>query len=296
MANHEEGVEPMHKKQKCGEVVPSLPFGGGPMYDEATARKMLKEVLLIDADSEAYGGEGHSLFDHGDEVIGFDPDDAALDNVYEIETDFFGGWMTPLIYFARKGDLKMCGYLVSRGASTTKSSDVSLFPMKAAAQKGHLEICKLLYANGAQNDVRRRESDGSTSFTSAALYGHVKVVRWLTLHGALCADSNSKGVDERTLEGYHMNGPVILSCYHLIAWAEKITQSHYALITFLGGMLPPDPADAGQRCILQCLSGHPGVRKNIGDYFGLKISKRKHLGILRSVVAVLPAFVKSKSR
>ena len=38
----------MTKRQKCGDdVVPSPSFGGGPMYDEATARKILKETVLI---------------------------------------------------------------------------------------------------------------------------------------------------------------------------------------------------------------------------------------------------------
>ena len=107
--------EPQRKRQKCGNCdgkkVKIIAFGG-PMYDEATARKMLKEVVLVSAEKA----------EDGEPVIGFDPDDAAFDNVYNVYDDNFGGAeVTPLIYFIEKGDIKMCRYLVSRGASTTKS-------------------------------------------------------------------------------------------------------------------------------------------------------------------------------
>jgi len=86
---------PLSKRQKYGggdeEAV------GGPMYDEATARKMLKEVVRVSAE---YGEEA---------VIGFDPNDAALDDPYYIDVDVDGYLdTTPLIYFALKGDMKMC--------------------------------------------------------------------------------------------------------------------------------------------------------------------------------------------
>jgi hypothetical protein len=60
---------------------------------------------------------------------------------------------------------------------------------------------------------------------------------------------------------------------------------------FLLGTLPPAP-DKDQSCaLLQCLSGHPGVRKHIGDFVGLEITKGKQLRILRQVVDVLPSFI-----
>ena len=114
--------EPLSKRQKCGD--------GGPMYDEATARKMLEEVVLISAEDNEYGEEA---------VIGFDPDDAALDNVYD-EVDGFLD-VTPMTHFAKKGDAKMCRYLASRGASTTKVvAGRPRYPMYVAALEGHLEV------------------------------------------------------------------------------------------------------------------------------------------------------------
>ena len=97
------------------------------MYDEATARKTLQEVVLVPADYYEDGEEA---------VIGFDQDDAALDNFYVVHDDSFASSTTPLIYFANKGDAKMCRYLMWRGASTTKSGLTYYPPLFAAASQG----------------------------------------------------------------------------------------------------------------------------------------------------------------
>ena len=276
MSEQDDSLEPQSKRLKCGdgdeEAAPEIIAFGGPMYDEATARKMLKEVRFEDGDE--------------DEFQGFDPNDAALDNTYDV----FGG-NTPLIHFALTGDAKMCRYLISRGASTTKAADDNnfYFPMYVAALRGHLDLCKVLYENGAQNDVRRMNRDSLTPFFVASIYGHQAVLRWLVLHGALCADNNSEDVDRRRV--VWINEDMIDSCDGLVKWAEKVTQTHDALITFLGGTLPPAP-DADHRCMLQCLSGHPGVRKHISNFVGLEVTTGKHLRILQSVKEVLPALMK----
>ena len=288
--------QPLSKRLKCGgggdeEEAEIIAFGG-PMYDEATARKILKEVVLVSAE---YAEDGEA-------VIGFDPDDAALDNFYYIyDGNFAGDEITPMIYFAGKGDAKMCCYLVSRGASTTKSwEDDHYCPMYAAAQESHLEVCDVLYANGAQNDVRRSFDDEGawTPFQLAALTGRDEVVQWLVLHGTLCANDSSEGIQRDVI---YPRNKVFLStredktnvsgsCERLIEWAKEVTQSHSALVIFLCGALPPAPGTDQSRT-LQCLSGHPGVRKHIGDFVGLEVTKRKHLRILRSVVDVLPSFI-----
>ena len=281
MSEQDDSLKPLSKRQKRGgvEKEPPEPIAfGGPMYDEATARKILQKV--------------RTRFDDGDnsddEFQGFDPNDAAsLDNNY----DFFMG-NTALIHFADKGDAKMCRYLISRGASTTKagrSDDYYLyyFPMYVAALRGHLEVCKLLYENGAKNDVRRRNGQSWTPFLVAATHRQTQVVRWLVLHGALCSDNSSEDIDGSLFEW--RNQDVVNSCDDLVKWADKVTQSHSALITFLGGALPPAPNQKQSR-MLQCLSGHPGVRKHIGDFVGLEVTKGKHLRILRNVVKALPSF------
>ena len=269
---------------------------GGPMYDEATARKMLQEVVLVSADKA----------EDGEAVIGFDPDDASLDNLYFVDDDYFRRMnITPMMYFVRKGDAKMCRYLISRGASTTKKSEggnprnvtINTFPMYIAADRGHLDICKVLYANGAQNDVSRGDGDGLTPFHIAVFHGHDDVVRWLVLQGALCANASSEEIGEDGIypEGYcrELNRVwFVQTIKRLVEWAKEVIQSHSAVVMFLLGTLPPAP-DTDQVRTLQCLSGYPGVRKHVADFVGLEVTKGKQLRILRSVVDVLPSFIRT---
>ena len=292
MSQQGDNQEPLSKRQKRGdeEAAAEIIAFGGPMYDEATARKMLKEEVLLSAEDA----------EDDESIIGFDPDDAALDDYYyTAQTQFYLVEITPMIHFALWGNAKMCRYLISRGASTTKVDNMNYYcPMYAAAFSGHLDICKLLYENGAQNNIRRRATfnEYSTPLNVAAIHGYERVVRWLVLHGALCADNSSEVVEGKFIFGRASLGivsheKVVHSCDRLVEWAEEVTQSHSSLITFLGGALPPSP-DQKQSRMLQCLSGHPGVRKHIGDFVGLEITKGKQLRILRSLKEQLPSFLK----
>ena len=291
-------LAPTRKRQKRSGDDEKIAFGG-PMYDEVTARKILEEVVLVSAE---YAEEGEA-------VIGFNPDDAALDNLYSFDDDYYAATeMTPVTYFAEKGDAKMCRYLVSRGASTTKSSEqlYPLFPMYAAAEHGYLDICKVFYAKGAQSEVRRDDGDGWTPFAVAARNGRDEVVRWLTVHGALCESENTDEIEGdvfiypvafRTTDTSPLDygigkarQNITSSCKRLIEWAKEVTQTHSALIMFLLGTLPPAP-DKARSCTLQCLSGLLGVRKHIGDFVGLEVTKGKQLRILRNVQEVLPSLI-----
>jgi len=303
MSKQDDYLEPLSKKQRRSngdeKASPEIVAFGGPMYDEATARKMLKEAVDDQNITVAFGA-------------GFDPDGAALDNTYEVGSingKWWGVGVTPMIYFARKGDAKMCRYLISRGASTTKADARNVFfPLYAAASEGQLDVCKVLYESGAQNDVRRTTnydhmcySDQNqfywSPFTAAAYHGYNQVVRWLVLYGALCADNNSEDVEGARIQWEIWSGKMACSCNELVVWAKEVTQSHSALITFLGGALPLAPTrSTDQRCILPCLSGHPGVRKHIGDFVGLEVTKGKHLRILQNVKKVLPPLLERRKR
>ena len=123
MGNRGSDDEPPSKRSKHEEAELDV---GGPMYNEDTARKML-------------------------ETVGFDPDD--VHNYQEIE---FWGY-TPMSYFCLLGDLKMCRYLLSKGASTTESwsetGNGTTSPMIAACRGGNTDVCKWLYENGGSADV-----------------------------------------------------------------------------------------------------------------------------------------------
>ena len=122
----------------------------GPVEEEETARKKMKEA-------------------------GFDPDDVAkqckLSDRARKAFDTPFDKMRPITYFCRVGDLKMCRYLLSKGASTTATSTCGWwFPMYTAALGGHLDVCKWLYAHGAKEDMGRRNTSGYTPL-DGSFYG-----------------------------------------------------------------------------------------------------------------------------
>jgi len=212
---------PLSKRQKRGDG--NEKAFGGPMYDEATAHKMLKEAVLLAAeDTEA-----------GEAVIGFDPDDAALENSYDYFDNFLVRKVNPMIYFAEKEDVKMCRYLASRGASTTKVV-AGRNPMYVAALEGHLEVCKFLHAKGASHDIRK-ETFTWTPFHAAVFKGHDEVVRWLVLKGALCTDGSSEILEGDRIYpvSYHhgddetykrsIRNRISRQCERLVGWAEEVT-------------------------------------------------------------------------
>ena len=169
--------------------------------------------------------------------------------------------------------------------------------MAIAARRGHLEVCKFLHANGASHDIWKEGTGNWTPFHSAAFHGHDELVRWLVLQGALCADGSSEEIET---DRDHLVYPELCfgneskfssSCELLVEWAEEVTQSHSSVMIFLLGMLPPAPNKTQSR-IIQDLSGHPGVRKHIGDFVGLEVTKGKHLRILRKVVDVVPSLMR----
>jgi len=268
MSYQGEDSEPPSKKQKFGEGPSPLFAFGGPVEDEATARRKLVEAE-------------------------FDPD-APVDQFGQ-PIEFTLGDCAPMIYFCHEGDLKMCRYLLSRGASTTKTCETGFYcPMYAAAQEGHIKVCQFLFENGAKHDVRRENGQGWTPFAVAAVQKRDEVVRWLALNGALCADDNSdveghriypknKSSDMR----YWSKNDADKTCSRLVEWATDVTRTLSSLVTFLHGTLPGN----GRQCTPQCLSGHPGIRKHVADCVGLEVTQKRHLHILRQVKDVLPSFI-----
>ena len=136
-----------------------------------------------------------------------------------------------------------------------------------------------------------------TPFHEAILKGCDEVIRWLVLQGALCANASSEEIEgDRIYPNtcYRKSLKLSSSCKRLFERAKEVTQSHSALVTFLLGTLPPAPGKDQSCCApLQCLSGHSGVRKDIGDFVGLEITKAKHLRILCQVVDVFPSFTRT---
>ena len=302
------------KKPKHNEIVAF----GGPMDDEETARKKLEEA-------------------------GFDPD-KPVNSISEIEVEVggFSDDYLPMSYFCQIGDLMMCRYLLSKGASTSwvvdnddndddENSGWSFHywasPMYAAAYGGHLEVCKWLCNHGARNDVRKssnfydsplhiaiRHMQGANDLPADGCDQHLKVCRWLILNEALCPNNDGVVCKDRIREAFRSNRGEII----MFNWASDALKEHDRFMVFLMGTHIPVPfsteelvkllnkklrsADSvsaiieslsehqqhyiwkkEQRrpSIVQCLSGHPGIRKHIADMIG--VVRGRDLRILRSL-------------
>ena len=125
------GKEPELKRRKLLDA-------GGPIKDDETARQKMR-----DAEVYARGVRGTR-----GEPDGFDPD-----NVADIKSFLWSGAdadgdnaLTPMGYFAKRGDLPMMRWLYVNGADTRDVDVIAfMFPMYQAALHGHLDVCKWLF-------------------------------------------------------------------------------------------------------------------------------------------------------
>ena len=316
------GADRPCKKQKRDETEAAMLMArlGGPMEDEATARKKLRDA-------------------------GFDPDSPQLlqtRTLVEVDGSDFDNYHIPMTHFCRVGDLKMCRYLLSKGAFATQAwnddedaDDVNIMPspMVAAAQGGQVHICKWLCEHGGRGDIRLTNNyyfsplcnalmfEGLTLHAdSARIRRQRETYRWLIMNEALCPHEDGN-VDKILIgeafwsEGAVDEGP------HVLGWAEGAVQTYDGFMMFLMGTSRREmPAFSRDRLaamlhtkfrsidsvdlvlenlsqdqqlllwnneqkrdtgILQCLAGHPGIRQSIADMLG--VVRGRDLCILRQL-------------
>lgn len=305
------------KKPKHNEIVAF----GGPMDDEDTARRKLEEV-------------------------GFDPD-RPVDSTSEVSVEGCIEEYLPMPYFCAVGDLQMCRYLLSKGASTTQSwvddyydddlnrgGNLYCSPMHAAALGGNLEVCKWLFEHGARGDTRMvndtyvspleiaiRRIHWSTRDESVS--GHREICRWLILNEALCPDDDGDVCEDYIYETFEeLSKCTIMFLQH---WASDAITEHDNFMVFLMGTHIPVPfsteelrqllvrklrspnsvttimenlsedqqlslwnSEQRRPSIVQCLSGHPGIRKHIADMIG--VTRGRDLRILRGLERGLTSY------
>ena len=210
---------------------------GGPMEEETTARKKLQDA-------------------------GFDPDSPQLlqqHKLFQVDGDVHLAYDIPMTYFCRIGDLKMCRYLLSKGALATQTWDDDddddsdddddidandiMSPMSAAASRGHVNICKWLCEHGGRGDIRKVNRNWFSPIFTAVEYTSTRLAanrrqretyRWLILNEALCP--NDDGIVEIDLvrealltEGHRNEGS------YMLEWAEGAVRTYDGFMTFLMG-------------------------------------------------------------
>ena len=118
---------------------------GGPIEDDETARQKMRDARVYERGVRGTRGE----------FVGFDPD-----NIGDIKclncANVTAGFIKPMAYFAREGDLPMMRWLYVNGADTRDEEVAHWFPMMAAAKNGRMDMCKWLFTHGAAEDTKKR--------------------------------------------------------------------------------------------------------------------------------------------
>ena len=226
------------------------------------------------------------------EVVGFDPD-----NVRDVKR-YLPDTITPMGYFARKGDLAMMRWLYVNGADTRDEDAPTNFPMYRAAYHGHLDTCKWLFDHGAARDVKRRTYPNSVSplYHTFARTNQQDFSRWLILNGALCKDDDSGELDVDTMKHDLGMGDFSWNYMHkekkaLLEWATDLHLPRTSFFLFLSGALsrPKHVYSTRQAAPLQILGGNPGIRELIGDYVGF--IRGREARIVRQLTEMLPDLI-----
>ena len=186
---------------------------------------------------------------------GFDPDDVNKECFLFHDGDYFTG-VTPLIFFAREGNLTMCRYLSARGADCRKVTAGNrsmqalgrVSPMLAAASKGNIDVCDWLFRyGGAKDDLRRTPNSPGASPVHAMLNyewisdeNRFAIIPWMIRHGAFARADDSGGIDDTTMRNdlYPKR-----RCWmfdkrlNILVWARMFVAAHDTFRLFLKGTI-----------------------------------------------------------
>ena len=254
---------------------------GGPIEDDETARQKMRDAEVYKMGVDETPGE----------YDGFDPDNVAdvkCNVSYDEDED---AAVTPMGYFAKRGDLPMMRWLYVNGADTRDEGIRRWFPMISAAQGGHLDICKWLSQRGAAGDIKRRVDGGPGNGLTplSVIFDEPRkrnVCRWLILRGALCKDGDAGDLDVALMK-FDLDQFVQSAEERsgLLKWAREHHQSRLAFTMFLMGTL----STPRRVCSLAVFAGKSGILELIGDYVGTMCGREAR--IIRQLTELLPGVI-----
>ena len=204
-------------------------------------------------------------------------------NKYQKIPSFIGIPFTPLIYFCKTGNLMIVRLLFLIGADCTKLCKFGdHFPILAAAENDHLDICKWLFEYGgdAKYQINKKSSGGNTPLWKSK--GNTS--RWLLRNGG------GQHLSRRAMSNLQIDGKKETNSNLLFWWMRENIQLHDTFILFLCGAAAITSTTSSsskysdgdirkytrkrkihqdQERSLQILDGHPGIMELIGDYVGV---------------------------
>ena len=228
------------------------------------------------------------------EITGFDPQNVT--GVKSLRGYSFS--LTPMGYFALKGDLKMMRWLYVNGADTRDlDSEIYWFPMYCAARSDYREVVPVmewLFFHGAAKDVVRPAQFGISPLQILVrdeFFDHL--TRLFILNGALCKDDQSGEIDcQKTKQHltYSANGPFVSGGgmfaegrQRLLQWSNGLQQERSSFLIFLMGTL----AHSNSASSVGLLSAKPGICELIGNFVG--VIHGREASIVRQLTELLPS-------
>ena len=232
-------------------------------------------------------------------TIGFDPD-----NIHKLYTfvSCISNWsVTPIIYFCRHGNLKMCRYLVFRGADCRTPDMYGCCPLLRAVMSGYLEIVQFLYHEcGAQDDIRKVTGlrFGHSPLHVALFNDHFDVIQWLILNGALSSpddDVNGGGIDDailrRDLRQEDDDNWDHDRRLNVLSWARNAVIIYNDIQLLLKGALVVPSSSSSSSSPLAKFNGASEIFEIVAEYAGCPTAHE--LRIFRQLIDLLPAFIEN---
>ena len=138
---------------------------------------------------------------------------------------------TLLILASANGNAQVVKYLLNQGANVRAETDQGTNSFSLAAEKGHLNIVKLLHSKDP-SILEQKDKKGRTALIWASMKGHLDVVKFLVQNGAdknvlsnegetplLVASTNNH--DDVVISLTQIGGTITVGMYDLKATLSK---------------------------------------------------------------------------
>lgn len=236
---------------------------------EEVARYLIQQGANVNEPTR----EGYSLIHMASFRCGGELVSMLIDKGLDVNAQAFNVKRTPLHYAAAHGNIKSAKAMIGKGANVNLADSDGRIPLHLSAYRGHdkmvallleagskfdiketrkgatplhgaaitgyADIAKLLFAKGADPNIK--DNKGHTPLYYAAKYGHLSAAKLIKTNGGK-ADKLIKNFGPNALLKKQLKpGQALVWYMHHSGWAIK-TQNHLLVFDFFnGGKLPPEP-------------------------------------------------------